>query len=155
LANETTTASTDTTVATVPSGCILLGDGTIKCPDTAASEVCKPWKLQESRDACIQEDYANEALNIGGATANVFKLLGVHEQTKLVDQTGRGVAISGGDMGQFSAANAFTSECTVWRSKQRGANVVSKAYIGYDFGPIKITTGRQRHGDARPETQDV
>jgi hypothetical protein len=140
---------------TVPAGCIQLGDGTIKCPDTNASDVCKPWKLQDSRDACIQEDYANEALNIGGATANVYKLLGVHEQSRLVDQTGRGEAISGGELTGFPAANAFTDECTVWRSSQRGDNVTAQSYIGYDFGVIKITTDRQRHGDARPETRDI
>lgn len=128
------------------SQCIELADGTIKCPDTAASAVCREWKLQGQRDFCVQDDFVNESLNIGGATANVYKLLGVHEQGKLVDITGRGSAISGGDISGFPAANAFTSECTAWRSKQRGANVVAKSYIGYDFGVIRLNA---------PEFQDV
>lgn len=154
MSTETTVETTEVETS-IPSGCIQLADGSIKCPDTNASEVCGPWKLQDSRDVCIQEDYANEALNIGGATVNVYKLLGVHEQSKLVDQTGRGTAISSGDLSGFPASNAFTNECTVWRSKQRGTNVVGKGFLGYDFGAIKISTDRDRHGDARPETRDV
>lgn len=156
MSTETTnTEQTTEETVTIPSGCVQLADGTIKCPDTAASETCKPWKLQGQSDQCIQDDYVNESLNIGGATANVYKLLGIHEQSKLVDLTGNGEAISGGSMTNFPAANAFTNECTAWRSKQRGDNVTATAWIGYDFGVLRLLNGRVQHGDPRPETQDV
>jgi hypothetical protein len=136
-------------------GCIELPDGSLKCPDTNASAVCNPWDLQEQPDQCVIDDYVNESVNIAGATANVYKLLGVHEQGKLVDITGNGSAISSSDAPGFPASNAFTDECTAWRSGQRGENVVANAYIGYDFGVLRIDNSRVQHGDARPETQDV
>lgn len=152
---DVTTPEVEQPTSNVPSGCVQLSDGSVKCPDTAASDVCKPWQLDQSPDQCIQEDYVNEALNIGGATANVYKLLGVHEQGKLVDITGNGEAVSGGEITNFPAANAFTNECTAWRSGQRGNNVVSSAWIGYDFGILRLNNGRAQHGEAKPETVDV
>lgn len=84
---------------------------------------------------------------IAGAVVNVYRLLGVHEQTRLVDLTGRGRAISGGDLPGFPASNAFTTFATEWRSYQTGTTAVSAAaYIGYDFGQITIPNGRQRYG---------
>lgn len=150
-----TTSEVEETTSTVPSGCVQLSDGSVKCPDTAASSVCNPWNLQEQSDQCIQEDYANEAINIAGATANVYKLLGVHEQGKLVDIAGNGEAISGGNAPGFPPENAFTSECTAWRSGQRGNNVPASSWLGYDFGVLRLDNGRVQHGEPKPETMDV
>ena len=94
-------------VTEVPTGCIMTASG-LKCPDTTPSAVCKPFTLQDNKDQCIIEDYVDESLAIAGATLNVFKLLGVHEQGKLVDQTGNGNGVSGGAATNFPSTNAFT-----------------------------------------------
>jgi hypothetical protein len=93
------------------------------------------------------DQIAGEQLNIAGARVNLYKLLGIHEQTKLTDITGAGTAISGGDAEGRPASNAFTTINSEWRSKQGGADAIkASAYIGYDFGEIKISTGRKRYG---------
>ena len=138
----------------VPAGCIQTPSG-IKCPDTTPSAVCKPFSITDNRDSCVIEDYVDEALGIAGATINVFKLLGVHEQGKLVDQTGNGNAISGGAAVNFPADNAFDTMVSAWRSLQKGDGVTSSAFIGYDFGIIKLSNGRTRYGEPKDVTLDV
>jgi len=113
------------------------------CPP-GADVTCTPFQLTDNNDACIQDRYVNEALTIGGAEINVYKLLGVHEQGLLVDVTGMGAAISGGSAPGFPAANAFDIFVTEWHSLQTGQGVISSAYIGYDFGEIKIADGSRR-----------
>ena len=139
---------------TIPSGCIETPTG-IKCPDTKPSDVCKPFQLSENRDECIIEDFVEESLGIGGATLNVYKLLGVHEQGQLTDQTGNGTPISGGDATNFPIANAFDTLISAWRSLQKGDGVTASSYIGYDFGIIKLSNGRSRYGEPKDETRDV
>ena len=139
---------------TVPSGCIETPTG-IKCPDTTPSDVCKPFQLSENGDECIIDSYVEEAIGIGGAVLNVFKLLGVHEQSQLTDQTGNGVAISGGDTINFPAANAFDTFISAWRSLQKGDGVIASSYIGYDFGIIRLNNLRTMYGEPKDETRDV
>ena len=101
-------------------------------------------EFQISRDDCYeienqyQESLAAENLNISGVSLNLFKLLGVHEQGRLVDLTGDGHAIaSGGDAGA-----AFDLTAASWVSPEQGTDVVTTpAWIGYDFGPRKTTYG--------------
>jgi len=120
---------------------------TTLCPAPSDWSTCRPWELTtQSRTQCYIDSLTQEALNIAGADVNVYKLLGVHEQTKLVDLTGDGNPISGGDYALFPASNAFTVYSSEWRSAQIGQAVLSSAYIGYDFGIIKISTGRARYG---------
>ena len=138
----------------IPSGCIQTPSG-IKCPNTAPSDVCKPFQLSENTDECIIEDYVEESLGIGGATLNVYKMLGVHEQGQLTDQTGNGIAISGGDATNFPAENAFDQYVTAWRSLQKGSGVTASSYIGYDFGIIRLNNLRTRYGEPKDETRDV
>ena len=138
----------------IPSGCIETPQG-IKCPDTKPSDVCKPFQLSENRDECIIEDFVEEALGIGGAALNVYKLLGVHEQGQLTDQTGNGTAISGGAVTNFPATNAFDTLISAWRSLQKGAGVIASSYIGYDFGIIELSNERSRYGEPKDETRDV
>jgi hypothetical protein len=114
---------------------------------------CKQWQLTNSKDAGILDDYVNESLAIAGADINVYKLLGVHEQGLLVDLAGNGTAISGGTANGSSANNAFVSktdccvESSFWRSSQKGSSdILSNAFIGYDFGVPKLTNGRNRYG---------
>lgn len=89
-------------------------------------------------DASYIDNYVTEHLNIGGAVMNIYKLLGIHEQGKLVDVTGKGEAISGGYSSVHVAQNAFDVYQTEWRSVQTGVGVIESAYIGYDFGEIKL-----------------
>jgi len=114
---------------------------------------CRPWDMtQQPKTDCYMDGLNQEALQIAGAQINVHKLLGIHEQTKLLDLIGTGTPISGGDMPPHSAAFAFSTNKNEWKSRQSGPNVISSAYIGYDFGVIKIPTGRARYGipaDAR------
>ena len=122
-------------------GCIIQPDGETVCPDTPDDLTCKPFQLTNNRDNCFIDSVVNEALNIGGAVLNVYKLLGIHEQCKLVDVTGNGLATSNGDSPNFPAANAFDIFDTEWRSIQKGDGVIPSAFIGYDFGDIKTSDG--------------
>ena len=93
------------------------------------------------------DNLAEEALQIAGAPVNVYKLLGIHEQTKLIDLTGDGTAISGGSAFNFHASNAFTTFKASWMSSQSGsAAIIASSYIGYDFGVLKLSSGRERYG---------
>lgn len=117
-----------------------------QCMDTT-TQLCKPWDMtQQSKANCYMDGLAQEALGIAGAQVNVYKLLGIHEQTKLVDLTGNGVPISGGDLPLFVSGNAFTTMRTEWRSRQSGTDVVKSAFIGYDFGVVRLPNGRARYG---------
>ncbi len=138
----------------VPTGCIETPSG-LKCPDTTPSAVCQPFQLQGNRDDCQIENYVDEALGIAGATFNVFKLLGVHEQGKLVDQTGNGNGISSGAATNFPSANAFDNLVSAWRSSQKGDAIIASSYLGYDFGFIKLQNGRTRYGEPKDVTLDV
>ena len=98
---------------------------------------CAPFQLDKNRDTAFIEGVVNENLNIGGATFNVYKLLGVHEQGKLIDCTGLGEPLTNGDLPNFPASQAYDKYITEWRSIQRGEGVLASAYLGYDFGSIK------------------
>lgn len=86
-------------------------------------------------DDCVITNYVEEQLLLNGAPLLVYKMLGVNEQGKLLDLAGNGNAISSGEYVAYPAMNAFTNDCTEWRSTHRGANV-RYAHLGYDFGPI-------------------
>ena len=113
----------------------------------ATTQLCKPWDLtQQTKANCYMDGLSQEALQIAGAQINVYKLLGVHEQTKLVDLTGSGNPMSGGDLTPYLAQYAFTTERNEWRSRQSGDAVATSAFIGYDFGVVKLPNGRNRYG---------
>lgn len=107
---------------------------------------CKPWDLtQDQATNCLADSYNDESLAIAGAQVNVHKLLGIHEQTLLTDLTGQGNAISGGDAPNRPASNAFDKLRTEWQSRQVGNNIITSAYIGYDFGILRMPDGRNRY----------
>lgn len=97
---------------------------------------CGGFELENCSDTNTIVDLVDEHLNIGAATVNVFKLLGIHEQGKLQDVTGNGMAVSGGDGPGYPSENAYNKLCGSWRSSQRGPQVLTHAFLGYDFGPI-------------------
>lgn len=120
------------------------------------TQLCRPWELvTQSKANCYADSLAQEALNIGGAQINVHKLLGIVEQTKLVDLTGNGTPISGGDLHPYVAPFAFSSLRNEWRSRQSGDGVASSAYIGYDFGNVKLPNGRDRYGIPAPVRKHI
>lgn len=115
----------------------------LPCP---TEEPCYPWQFTDfDSEVCNIEGYVEESLMIGAAVVNLHKMLGVYEQKKLVDEVGMGTAISNGDHPNFLRDNAFDKFDTEWRSQQTGKDVVRKAYIGYDFGPIRLDNGRVRY----------
>lgn len=97
---------------------------------------CGGFELENCSDTNTIIDLVDEHLNVGAATVNVFKLLGVHEQGKLFDVTGNGNPLSGGDGPGYVASNVYNKLCGSWRSAQRGPQVLTHAFIGYDFGPL-------------------
>lgn len=97
---------------------------------------CGGFELENCNDNNTIIDIVDEHLTAGGTTINVFKLLGIHEQGKLLDVTGKGNAFSGGDGPGYHADNAYNKLCGAWRSTQRGKQVLSHAFLGYDFGPL-------------------
>lgn len=127
----------------VPPACSTSTELGVICPTV---DNCSPFDLTETNDSCLVEDYIDQQLLISGAIVNVYKLLGVHEQGKLQDLTGSGAPIASGSIPNYPAANAFDKYITEWRSRQLGENVVKSAFLGYDFGEIKLTNGRDRYG---------
>ena len=121
------------------------------------------WRLNDADSEClqnekkIQEEYVAEQLAIAGVPLNVFKLLGVHEQGRLVDLTGDGSALSSGAAAGYAASNAFiTSPSLTWRSAQVGTAVVTTpSYIGYNFGTKKNPLGGQAYGPPAPVFQHI
>jgi hypothetical protein len=123
----------------------------------ADEKVCTPFSLVNPSDSGLAENLAAEALNVGGAPVNVFKLQGIHECTRLIDLAGFGDPISGGEFAAFPASNAFDiSLNTEWRSTQKGTLVTSSpAYLGYDFGVLKLPNGRVKYGIPAPIRQHI
>ena len=115
--------------------------GPIKTAETAS-----PFQLSLSNDSAIMNNYVNEALLVGGADINVFKMLGIEQQGKLMDLTGRGSPISSPSQPTYENQYAFDSVCGEWRSLDRGPAVLSSAFLGYDFGEIKLANGRVQYG---------
>lgn len=108
---------------------------------------CKLWDIsKQTKISCLADNYIQEQLNIAGAPLNIRKLLGVYEQTLLVDFCNNGNSISGGDFVNFPSKNAFNKTNYFWKSIQSGQSLLDRGYIGYDFGEIKLPNGRVRYG---------
>lgn len=124
-------------------GCIVSPDGLTICPE---HDPCSPWDISQGNETCLISDFIEEQINIGGAPLNVHKLLGVHEQGSLTDLSGTGAAIASSYLGNFPPSYAYNRYEQEWRSAETGSDVVSSAFIGYDFGPIRLENGRLRYG---------
>lgn len=136
----------------IPDGACIKTPSGLLCP---AVENCSPFDLSESTETCFINDVIGESIEIGGAPLNVYRLLGVHEQGSLQDLTGAGTSFSNGYLPGYSSANAFDKFITEYRSLQIGADVVKSAFLGYDFGPIKLNNGRARYGIETAIKHDV
>ena len=111
------------------------------------------WTMQNDctkLDEKFTENVVAESIEIAGSPINVFKLLGVHEQGRLVDLTGQGYPLSSGAGAGSDASNAFDITSSSWHSAQTGPLVVSTpAYLGYNFGTVKSSvTGQSSHAPA-------
>jgi hypothetical protein len=113
-------------------------------------EFCSPENdLANNGDDAYQESVADGALQQSGAPLNVFRLLGVHEQGKLIDLVGNGQALN-------SSGNAFDSLASNYVSLQTGINVVTDpAWIGYDFGTLKTSYGTEQYAPGAPNAQHI
>ena len=114
------------------------------------------WRLQSdtpcgANDTILSNQYVTETLEISGAPINVFKLLGVHEQGRLIDLTGNGFPIHGGTSADTSVTNAFTVGGSTWKSSQVGQDVTQgPSWIGYDFGTKKTKSGQEKYLPGQP-----
>lgn len=127
------------------------------CPDAAGSvnngglpdiqaytppvDLCEStYSMLDCGDDKWQEQIAIENLNISGAPLNIFKLLGNHEQGKLIDLVGNGEALNG-------SSAIFDSLSPNWISTQTGLDVLTTpSWVGYDFGVVKTESGADRNG---------
>ena len=110
-----------------------------------------------TQDACAgienryQEQLAAEALNISGAPLNIFKLLGIHEQGKLINVVGAGQAI-----GTSDTSMAFDTLEQEWVSSETGLAVLQlPSYIGYDFGIRRTSYGQPENAPGAPAAQHI
>lgn len=140
---------TDPTATT--GSCVVTPSG-IVCP---SSNLCTGFDLSSGPESCLIANVIEEALNIGGADINVYKMLGVHEQGSLIDLTGSGAAIASSFLPGYDPTNAFDKYTTEWRSAELGEDITGKAYIGYDFGPIRLENGRLRYSIETYVKKDV
>lgn len=113
-------------------------------------EFCTPENnLANNGDDAYQESVADGALQQSGAPLNVFRLLGVHEQGKLIDLVGNGQALN-------NSGNAFDTLASNYVSLQTGINVVTDpAWIGYDFGTLKTSYGTEQYAPGAPNAQHI
>lgn len=131
------------------------GEGILGCEPVSNWDNCRPWDLSDDYNAsCTITDTIEDALEIAGAPMNVYKLLGIHEQTKLTDILSNGKPISSGDHPKHPARNAFTIYNTYWASRNTGSNVLN-SYIGYDFGNVKLPNGRDRYAIPAGVRRDI
>lgn len=149
--DSTGNCSTTLTVPAADGSCTVSATGK-NCP---TQTTCSPFDLSQGPEDCLFASYIEEQLNISGAVLKVHKLLGIHEQGMLQDVTGSGTAISGGELANNPASNAFDKYITEWKSSQTGNSVIQSAYIGYDFGPIRLENGRERYGLPTEVMKDV
>lgn len=144
-------------MATLPITTCPDGAGTINGSDNGLDpvtpyvppELCVgTWEIPACEDS-YQEQIAAENLNISGAPLNVFKLLGVHEQGKLIDLVGNGSPLNG-------TGDAFDSLAGSWVSTQTGMDVLTTpSYIGYDFGTLKTSYGQEQYAPSKPAAQHI
>lgn len=106
------------------------------------------WNISACQDT-YQEQVAAENLNVSGAPLNVFRLLGIHEQGKLIDLVGNGTALNG-------TSAAFDLLAGSWASPQTGMAVLTTpAWIGYDFGVSKTSYGQDINASGQPASQEI
>ncbi len=119
--------------------------GKYVAPDLCVGE----FSLTNTGDDKYQEQLAAENLSISGAPLHVFKLLGIHEQGRLVDTVGNGVALNG-------SSAVFDALAGNWTSAQTGMAVLTTpAWLGYDFGTTKTSYNQDVNAPGAPAAQHI
>lgn len=98
-----------------------------------------------------------QVLEISGAPLNVYKLLGVHEQTQeinLISTNGRSIA--SGSLSGTLPMYAFENILLSWESDTMGATVTSgNTYIGWNFGTFKNSYGEEKYAPPQKLKKNV
>lgn len=98
-----------------------------------------------------------QILEISGAPLNIYKLLGVHEQTQeinLISTNGRPIA--SGSLSGTLPMYAFENLLLSWESDSMGALVTSNStYIGWNFGTFKNIYGGEKYAPAQKIKKSV
>jgi hypothetical protein len=128
-------------------GCIIIQpNGLVVAPTAPAKTPSAAQLTNRLADNSYINDIALNQLNMGGANACVFKLLGVHQQGTLIDAAGFGTAIASDHVPDFPPSNAFDRFATHWVSDAAGA-YLTQSWIGYDFGVVKRPNGLQQYSN--------
>lgn len=116
-----------------------------KVPDLCAGTL----DLADAACDSAQEQYAYENLQISGLPLQVFKLLGIHEQGRLVDVVGHGQPLN-------NSSVIFSDAPTSWLSNARGMDVLSSpSWVGYDFGIKQTSYGGTAYELPQPNNQTI
>lgn len=113
------------------------------------------FRITQDECAIIENNYqdqlAAEALAVSGAPVNIFKLLGVHEQGKLINVVGEGEAL-----GTSDTSMVFDSLEAEWSSPETGLAVLqTPAFVGYDFGIRKTSYAQPENAPGQPAAQHI
>ena len=136
-----------TTPAIQGPGCIIIQHNGELCASAAPPKTSAASQLtNQLADNIYMNSVALQQLNMGGANACVYKLLGVHQQGTLIDAAGFGTAIASDFVPDFPPSNAFDRFASHWVSDSSGAKL-KDAWIGYDFGMVKRVNGLQQYSN--------
>lgn len=129
-------------------GCIVIAPNGLVCqsPAIPPKQPAASQLTNQLADNCYINNLAMENLNMGGANACIFKLLGVHQQGTLIDAAGFGTAIASDFAPGFPPSNAFDRFSTHWLSDAAGSEL-KNSWIGYDFGIVKRQNGLQQYSN--------
>lgn len=136
-------------------GCIIISPNGLVCPTPVAQPKPPAASQLTNRlaDNCYINDLALNQLNMGGANACVFKLLGVHQQGTLIDAAGFGTGIASDSVPGFPPGNAFDRFAAYWATDVSGDNL-KQSWLGYDFGVVKRPSGLPQYSnEADAETR--
>lgn len=138
-------ATTDTCNISTP-GCIILTPSGIQLP-MSDNSACSPNQLQkQTADNQYINMLSNENLNLGGADACIFKMLGVQQQGTLIDAAGGGCPIASDSIQDHPAHNAYDRFATFFSTDTAGQQVL-QSWLGYDFGLLTRVSGLPMYSD--------
>lgn len=103
------------------------------------------FTLTSNNENAVFDKIVSQALQLGGAPLNYYKLLGITARNTPQNLTGFGSAIGSAHIPGFPPFKVFDPHGS-FRSAARGSEVTSSAYVGYDFGVIAMPDGTKRNG---------
>lgn len=128
-------------------GCIIIQPNGEFCSSPPPPKTSAASQLtNQHTDNSYMNSVALQQLNMGGANACVYKLLGVHQQGTLIDAAGFGTAIASDFVPDFPPSNAFDRFASHWVSDSSGIKL-KDVWIGYDFGMVKRVNGLQQYSN--------